>query len=229
MNPCLAVLLSFLLCARAGRAQEMTATFVAGEVRAEPGGAVAVGTPLHAGQEIATGPGARFEVTLQSGTVIRLGGDSRLTLQAEVPHKSFSARLSLGNLWTKVHKLLSGETFQIETENGVAGVRGTEFRVEVEKGRADLVRVYEGAVQVDGRGGGFSQRVEPGKELRFERGQKPAPQAFDPASEKEHGFMAWVRSRPTKEDATPGKVHSYRNPEQERREREKERPRRRER
>lgn len=229
MNPCLATLLSLLLCASATHAQEMTATFVEGEVSAAPGGPVSVGMPLHAGQEIVTGPGARFEVTLQSGTVIRLGGDSRLTLQAEVPHKSFSARLSLGNLWAKVHKLLVGETFQIETENGVAGVRGTEFRVEVEQGHADLLRVYEGVVQVDGRGGGFSERIEPGRELRFERGHKPSVQAFDPASEKEHGFMAWVRSRPTKEDATPGKIHHFHNPEQERREREKEHPRRHER
>src|SRR2546426_8489730 len=47
---------------------------------------------------------------------------------------------SLGNLWARVYKLLAGETFGVETENGVAGVRGTEFRVEVVQDQPDLVR-----------------------------------------------------------------------------------------
>src|SRR5690242_8675966 len=102
-----------------------------------------VGAEVHAGDTIETGEGGRVEITMSTGTLLRLGENSRLNLQDDVPQKAFSARLLLGNIWAKVHKLVSAETFHIETENGVAGVRGTEFRVEVAPQQEDLVRVYE--------------------------------------------------------------------------------------
>ena len=151
------------------------------------------GAEVHPGDTIATGEGGRVEITLTSGTLLRFGENTRVTLQEEAPQKAFSARLALGNLWAKVHKLVSGETFHIETENGVAGVRGTEFRVEVAPQKDDLVRVYEGVVQVEGQG--FLHRVEAAHELRFRKTGADGPRAFDPGSEKGHRFMDWVRSR----------------------------------
>src|SRR5205807_8266178 len=85
-----------------------------------------------------------------------------------------------------------------ETENGVAGVRGTEFRIEVARDQADLVRVYEGLVQVDARERGWSHSLQAGTELRFRREAEP-PRPFDAESEKGHRFMEWVRSRRTRE------------------------------
>jgi len=153
-----------------------------------------VGAEVHAGDTIETGEGGRVEITMSTGTLLRLGESSRVTLTEDVPQKAFSARLLLGNIWAKVHKLVSAETFHIETENGVAGVRGTEFRVEVAPQQEDLVRVYEGVVQVDGKE--WSQRVEAAHELRFRRDRAPeGPRSFDPASEKGHRFMDWVRER----------------------------------
>ena len=177
-------------------AAAMTVTLAEGPVTLADGAKVEKGAALAPGQTVQTGEGGRVEITLSSGTVLRLGESSRMTLQDATPQKSFSARLLLGNVWAKVHKLLAGETFHIETENAVAGVRGTEFRVEVAPQKEDLVRVYEGVVQVDGKDGQWSQRVGAAHELRFSRGRSPeAPRAFDPASEKGHRFMDWVRSR----------------------------------
>ena len=174
------------------------------------------GAEVHAGDTIETGESGRVEITMPSGTLLRLGEKSRITLGEAVPQKAFSARLLLGNVWAKVHKLIAGETFHIETENGVAGVRGTEFRVEVAPQQEDLVRVYEGVVQVDAKDGKWSHRVEPGNELRFHRDHPPTgPRAFDAAGEKGHRFMDWVRSR-----------RDDRNPEREQRRREKLRDRR---
>ena len=137
--------------------------------------------------------------------------------------------LLLGNLWAKVHKLLAGETFAVETENGVAGVRGTEFRIEVARDQADLVRVYEGLVQVDARERGWSHSLQAGTELRFRREAEP-PRPFDAESEKGHRFMEWVRSRRTREGEQPGRIRrEMRSPEQEHRIRERIRERRRER
>jgi ferric-dicitrate binding protein FerR (iron transport regulator) len=144
-----------------------------------------------------------------NGTVIRLGESSRLLLgTAPASGHAFSARLFLGSLWTKVHKLLASETFHVETENGVAGVRGTEFLVLAgvagEAGAApDVVRVYEGAVQVEGKSG-WSHRIEPGKELAFQRERAPTgPRPFDPASDKSSKLMSWVREHPPKALGTP--------------------------
>jgi ferric-dicitrate binding protein FerR (iron transport regulator) len=206
----------------------MTVALVEGMVTVRPaaGGApapLAEGDPLREGDTVQTSPGARLEISLASGSVIRLGESTRLLLGASVPQKAFSARLFLGNLWTKVHKLLAQETFHIETENAVAGVRGTEFRIEVAEGKDDLLRVYEGAVQVEAHDGKWSHRVEPGSELRFHRDRPPAgPRAFNAAEEGGHAFMKWVRSRPTKEGHLPGQIHrQFQNPEREHRTREK--------
>ena len=128
-----------------------------------------------------------------------------------------------------MHKLLAGETFAVETENGVAGVRGTEFRIEVARDQADLVRVYEGLVQVDARERGWSHSLQAGTELRFRREAEP-PRPFDAESEKGHRFMEWVRSRRTREGEQPGRIRrEMRSPEQEHRIRERIRERRRER
>ncbi len=190
-------------------AAAMTVSFAEGPASLSTGAKVAQGQELHAGDTVQTGEGGRVEISLPSGTLLRLGESSRLTLQDAVPQKTFSARLLLGNVWAKVHKLLAAETFHIETENGVAGVRGTEFRVEVAPQQEDLVRVYEGVVQVDGKG--WSHRLEPGRELRFGRDRAPAgPRAFDPASEKGHRFMEWVRERRAQERRNPDREQRLR-------------------
>ena len=119
-----------------------------------------------------------------------------------------------------MHKLASGETFRVETENGVAGVRGTEFRVEAGQEQPDLVRVYEGTVQVEARDGRWSHALEAGTGLRFRR-EAETPHVFD--GEGGHSFMEWVRSRKTADGVEPGRIRraEMRNPEQEHRTRER--------
>ena len=60
-----------------------------------------------------------------------------------------TARLFFGNLWAKVTSVIQGEQkFQVETENAVAGVRGTTFRVDARTDKSVLVRVFAGSVAV---------------------------------------------------------------------------------
>ncbi len=210
----IAVGLSLLLLSAPLHAQEggaMTVSYVEGVATMKPAGGgvagpLAEGDPLHEGDTVQTPPGGRLEISVANGTMIRLGESSRLLLgTAPAAGHAFSAKLFLGNLWTKVRKLVSGETFHIETENGVAGVRGTEFRVEA-GGKGDLVRVYEGAVEVKGAAG-WEHRVEPGHELSFRRDRPPAgPRAFELASERGNKFMKWVRERPARPSAQPDRV-----------------------
>ncbi|TMA46071.1 MAG: FecR domain-containing protein [Deltaproteobacteria bacterium] len=150
----------------------------------------------------------------------RIGENTRLTLSPIPARSEFSARLFFGNLWARVHKLASGETFRVETENAVAGVRGTEFRVEAGQEQPDLVRVYEGTVQVEARDGRWSHALEAGTGLRFRR-EAEGPHIFD--GEGGHPFMEWVRSRKTADGVEPGRIRraETRNPEQEHRTRER--------
>ena len=213
----IAVAVVALLCTPAwAEDPTMTASLVEGMVTMTPstgGGAgpLLEGDPLRQGDTVVTQPGARLEITFSSGTVLRVGESTRMTLGESVPQKAFSARIFLGNVWAKVHKLLASETFHLETENGVAGVRGTEFRIEVAQGQPDLLRVYEGAVQVDGPDAKWSHRVEAAHELRFQKEKTDPPRAFDPGSEKGHKFMDWVRSRKEPPDRkAPEKEHHRR-------------------
>ncbi|HTO97360.1 MAG TPA: FecR family protein [Myxococcales bacterium] len=208
------LLLAILLCAPAGEA--MKATLVEG--RATAGGQpLWEGDLLHAGETVETQAGGRVEIALEGGSLIRLGESSRLTLSPAGMERSFSARLWVGNLWARVHLLLAGKPFEIETENGIAGVRGTEFRVEVAEGQPDLLRVYVGTVEVAARDGRWTHQVEGGRELAFRRDAE-GPRSFDPAGEKGHGFMDWVRSRKTPDGEEPGRIRrEQRSPEQEHR------------
>jgi ferric-dicitrate binding protein FerR (iron transport regulator) len=216
--------LAALLCAPAG--EPMTATLVEGTVTVA-GTPLVAGAVLQPGDTVETQSGGRAEIALPGGSLLRIGENTRVTLSPVPARGEFSARLFFGNLWARVHKLLGSETFRVETENGVAGVRGTEFRVEVAREQPDLVRVYEGTVEVQGREGRWSHALEAGTELRFRR-EAETPREFDARSESGHKFMEWVRSRATKDGIEPGRIRpaETRNPEQEHRIRERVRRRR---
>jgi len=190
----------------------MTVTFLEGTASmVQPARApqpLATGMRLAEGATVETAASSRLEVTFESGTLLRIGESTRVELrEAPLEGGRFRARLWVGNLWAHVIKLVGGERFEVETQNAVAGVRGTIFRVEaapeaapVNPGVAsavapDLLRLYEGAVQVDGTRAAFSHRVEPGRELRFSRQGTSGPAAFDASADAATPFMAWVHAR----------------------------------
>ena len=209
--------LAVLMCAPAG--ESMTATLVEGSVIVA-GAPIVTGAVLQPGDTVETQAGGRAEIAFPGGSLLRIGENTRLTLSPIPARSEFSARLFFGNLWARVHKLASGETFRVETENAVAGVRGTEFRVEAGQEQPDLVRVYEGTVQVEARDGRWSHALEGGTGLRFRR-EAEGPHIFD--GEGGHPFMEWVRSRKTADGVEPGRIRraETRNPEQEHRTRER--------
>lgn len=130
----------------------------------EGGGAqpLSVGAAIELHDVISVGEGhLKFE--LNDGSVIMLAPHSVLEIReaefAGQERRSFSGFLKAGALWTKVKKALGGEKFEVSTERAVAGVRGTIFRIDadalvkaasVDK-RASIVRVIEGAVQVQAK------------------------------------------------------------------------------
>lgn len=124
---------------------------------------------VYEGESVHTEAGSRLELMLPDESVVRLGPSSKLDL-SEVNFQSgarrFSAKLAFGKVWSKVTRAISGDAkFEVETDNAVAGVRGTTFRVDANRDRSVLVRVYAGAVAM-APGAGIampSPRKQPGR------------------------------------------------------------------
>ncbi len=113
-----------------------------------------VGSAVSQGDLITTEAGSRLEIKFADASLLRIGPSAKLQISAAhfgggPARRQMTARLFFGSLWAKVTKAIQGEQkFQIETENAVAGVRGTTFRVDARQDKSVLVRVYAGAVAV---------------------------------------------------------------------------------
>jgi hypothetical protein len=134
-------------------------TFVDGEATRLPAGAKAKekltsGSRVFQGDVIETVSRTRLELTLVDQSVLRLGPHSRVDLDAAAFGKDpldrkVSAKLRVGNVWAHVTRTLGGEArFEVKTENAVAGVRGTTFRVDAATDKSCVVKVYSGTVAV---------------------------------------------------------------------------------
>ena len=134
-----------------------TVTFVAGEATRSAAGKtekLAVGGAVFEGDVLETQKRTRLEVKLADQSVVRLGPSSKANVQVAafgktVEERKVSAKLLVGKVWANVAKAVGGEQrFEVQTENAVAGVRGTTFRVDAATDRSVVVRVYSGTVAV---------------------------------------------------------------------------------
>ena len=158
-----------------------TVTFVAGEATRTAGGKaqkLAVGSVVYAGDALETQRRTRLEVKLADQSVLRLGPLSRAVLEQAAfgrtpEERKVGAKLLVGKIWANVAKAVGGEArFEVQTENAVAGVRGTTFRVDAATDRSVVVKVYSGTVAV---AAGPVPRPEHGG-VKPERRQVPGPQ-----------------------------------------------------
>lgn len=102
-------------------------------VRAQPG------TPVLAGSQVRTLPGASVGITCIDNTLLALGPDTTFTLDeyAYAPAQGklgLLATLSRGtlNYVSGVIARLQPEAVRVKTPSGIIGVRGTEFAAKVE-------------------------------------------------------------------------------------------------
>ncbi len=152
-----AVLLVAVVAKAAAPAPAGTVTFVAGDATRAGGGTpqkLAVGSIVYPGDVLETRRRTRLEVRFADESVLRLGPVSRAVVEAArfgktVEQRNVSAKLVVGKVWANVAKAVGGEArFQVQTENAVAGVRGTTFRVDAATDKSVVVKVYSGTVAV---------------------------------------------------------------------------------
>ena len=126
----------------------------ASRARGGAASALSVGAAVGQGDTIATELESRLELKFADASVIRIGAKAKLQLTEAhfgggPSKRKLTARLFFGNLWAKVTSAIQGDQkFAVETENAVAGVRGTTFRVDARSDKSVLVSVYDGAVAV---------------------------------------------------------------------------------
>lgn len=180
MRVAIAFALSALALAAPAHADEKAAqvSFLQGSALRTPSGTgmqepLKKGSWVTVGDLIETGDATRLEVKLKDRSAVRLGANAKLKLNEahfggaeKATERKFSAKLFFGNLWVKAVAAVGGDNkFDVETDNAVAGVRGTAFRVDARSDKSVLVKVFAGAVAV-AKNVPMYQEHEPGKGVR---------------------------------------------------------------
>jgi hypothetical protein len=224
----LAALIPAILAPAVCLAAQGEVTFLEGSASRLPASgpkvALSLESPIDRGDLLETGEGARLEITLPDKSVVRLAPSSRLRLdEAAFSHggRSVKATLLLGKVWSKVSSVFGSERdFEVRTEHAVAGVRGTIFRVDADKAKAVLVKVYAGTVAVAGPSAPMAQAPKKAAERKQVPGPKQVdrrqweklvsammqvkvsaagvpeePQRFAEADEAQDAFALWNRER----------------------------------
>ncbi|OHD66083.1 MAG: hypothetical protein A2096_03235, partial [Spirochaetes bacterium GWF1_41_5] len=110
------------------------------------------GAQLEKDNVISTGQSGACLVQIGNSAVMQLRGQTTITLaemylDQKTGQESTKIRMSSGKLVTKVSKLMNAsDSFSIETPTVIAGVRGTEFSVDMTGNKKDTVAVLKGKV-----------------------------------------------------------------------------------
>jgi outer membrane protein assembly factor BamB len=100
---------------------------------------------------VKTGSDSFCEIQFTDFGIIRVQDNSEILLRSVYLREGNSAvdvKLDNGNLLCRVSKLGKGEKFEVRTSTALAGVRGTEFVVKEQSGKATVVAVNDGRVSV---------------------------------------------------------------------------------
>jgi hypothetical protein len=190
-----AVALFGALRGEAGPSGMPKATFVKGDVtfgpEAGPFDKVKRNGEIPAGVVVKTGEDSRAELKYPDGSIVRIGPASILKIDGvsfdgKTKEVKAESTLVAGQAWAKVAKIVGGEAkFQVKTQNAVAGVRGTVFRVNIEKDDATLVKVYTGAVAVSNSPFFANKGKETGPASPIDPNRKEIAKPFSEVTKKE--------------------------------------------
>jgi hypothetical protein len=137
-------------------AATVTVTFITGKADVTSKGgttALKVGSVVAEGDTVETREDSKLELSMPDGSKLRLAPKTKVVLSEgtfnEGKGRNVKASVWVGRLWAKVAKSIGGgDSFEVETRNAVAGVRGTSFAVQASADLSAVVRVYAGTVGV---------------------------------------------------------------------------------
>ncbi len=120
------------------------------------------GDAIHASDVVQTGQGAALRLLMADKSLIDLGERSRLSLATygvQQRERKASVRLWIGRVWARVAGGFGDKSFEVGTENAVAGVRGTSFCVDVNEAGQTQVTVEGGQVELGSPASGQTQML----------------------------------------------------------------------
>ncbi len=115
---------------------------------------IRVGSFIHTGDRITTSQRSRIEIKLPDQSYIRFDENTTfevksLAFDKKTKKREINIGLILGKTWARVSKLFNKKgRFAILTKTAVAGVRGTDFRMDVNEDNSAHIKVYSGEVAV---------------------------------------------------------------------------------
>lgn len=134
---------------------------------------------LRAGDDVRTGSQSRIELTLPDGSQVRFADNTRFKITSLAAgdasdDRNVKVHLALGRSWANLSKATGTQKggFEISSQNAVAGVRGTVYRMNVNEDKSALVRVYDGEVFVKGGGEAVTEAPKPMGALKKVAGPK---------------------------------------------------------
>jgi hypothetical protein len=110
--------------------------------------------PVHVGDYLRTQADSRLEVTYSDKSTVRIAAATTMFIaDAKVDsakqERQVTTSIVAGKAWAKVSSAVGSDNkFEVRTDNAVAGVRGTTFRVNANEDKSTIIKVYAGAVAV---------------------------------------------------------------------------------
>jgi hypothetical protein len=155
-----------------------------------------LGFALNEGDRIDTGEASRLELKLEDGSIIRVSENSSIVIEVMKENKeekveSSTVNIFLGRVWMNVKKGIGKkQESRIVTPKVTAAVKGTSYRVDVNKNGETSVSVYDGTVAV----GKDSKEVMLTK-LETLSSKDLTKNPFDERDDEKDEWVRWNKSR----------------------------------
>ncbi|MBN2359311.1 MAG: FecR domain-containing protein [Deltaproteobacteria bacterium] len=110
--------------------------------------------PVYVGDYLRTKDDSRLELTYRDKSTVRIAAASTMFIadarvDASKQERQVTTSIVAGKAWAKVSSAVGSDNkFEVRTDNAVAGVRGTTFRVNANEDKSTIIKVYAGAVAV---------------------------------------------------------------------------------
>ena len=153
----------------------------------------ASGQSLNAGDSVRTGDTGKATIQFPDGTLVRMSPSTTVTVQsAQLTNggnlKSASIEQKVGRTLSVVQHLAGGSQFTVGGHAVSAEVRGTEFEVLVRNDGSNLIKVFDGTVQVSGK---TTVSVTKGQEIDADKnGNLSAPRNIRPDRQDPYQLVA---------------------------------------